>query len=150
MSSTPTTAPQRIVPMLSYADAEAAIAFLCRAFGFRERYRLAMPDGRVGHAELELAGNLVYVAATFPELGLVSPRDLPAVHCQLSVWIDDVDAHCAAAREAGATIVAMPEDQFYGERIYRATDPEGNRWIFHQHLREVSVEDMQKHLDQAK
>jgi uncharacterized glyoxalase superfamily protein PhnB len=128
--------------MLVYADAPAAIAFLCKAFGFEERSRLDMPDGRVGHAEVAYDGHVVALASEYPEMGLVSPQQLEGQHAQISVRVDDVDAHYARAREAGATIVAQPEDQFYGDRIYRAMDPEGGRWIFSMHVRDVSLEEM--------
>jgi len=130
MPTTTPSAPQRIVPYLAYADAPAAISFLCQAFGFEEKFRYPMDDGRVGHAELTCAGNAIYLASLWPELGLASPRDLPGVHCQLYVWVDDVDAHHARARAAGATITSPPGDDGHGERVYRAVDPEGHRWIF--------------------
>jgi len=121
---------QRIVPMLPYADAPAAIAFLCRAFGFEERFRMDMPDGRVGHAELALGDDVVMIASEWREAGLVSPLELPALHAQTWCRVDDVDAHFARARAAGTTLVGEPEDQPHGVRSYRAVDPEGHRWIF--------------------
>jgi len=121
---------QRIVPMLSYADAAAAIEFLTRAFGFEERFRMAMPDGSVGHAELALGDAAVMLASEWPAGGVVSPKRLPFVHSQLYVQVEDVDAHFARARSEGATIATEPGDQDYGERSYRAIDPEGQRWIF--------------------
>lgn len=133
---------QRIVPMLAYQDAPAAIEFLSRAFGFEERYRLPMDDGRIGHAELALGDEIVMLASVFPEIGTASPQDLPAVHCQLQVYVDDVDAHYERAREAGATIATEPEDQFYGARSYRAVDPEGGRWIFATQTEELSPEEL--------
>jgi len=141
-----TPGPQKIVPMLAYRDAPAAIDFLCRAFGFEEKFRLKMPDGRVGHAELTFAGNTVMLATAYPEFGLQSPSDLPAVHAQIMCSVDDVDAHHERARAAGATIAAAPEDQFHGSRMYRAVDPEGHRWIFSMHQKDVSAEEMQKHI----
>src|SRR5262245_32354095 len=121
---------QRITPMLSYADAPGAIAFLCSAFGFKEEYRMDMPDGSVGHAELSLEGDKIMLASEWAPAGLVSPRALDGLHGQLHCAVDDVDAHYRHAREAGATIVGEPLDQPYGERSYRALDPEGHRWIF--------------------
>ena len=120
----------RIAPMLVYEDAPAAIEFLCKAFGFEERYRLPMPDGRIGHAELSYDGNTVMLASEYPEMGLSSPKKLPALHCQIHVYVDDVDAHFQRARGAGAVVTAEPADQEYGDRNYRAVDPEGTRWIF--------------------
>jgi uncharacterized glyoxalase superfamily protein PhnB len=89
-----------------------------------------MPDGSVGHAELGLGDQVVMLASEWPAGGVVSPLRLPALHAQLYVRVDDVDAHFARARAEGATIAAEPADQEYGERSYRAIDPEGQRWIF--------------------
>ncbi len=120
---------QRVVPYLAYADAPAAIEFLCRAFGFEEHSRFAMPDGRIGHAELTLGGSMLMLASVYEEMGFASPRDLQALPGQVYCQVDDADAHHAHAREAGATIAAEPADQ-YGSRSYRAVDLEGHRWIF--------------------
>ena len=132
----------RIIPTMKYVDAPAAIEHLCRVFGFRERFRLPMPDGRLGHAELVHGDSVLMLASAYPEMGLVSPQDLPARHAQVSVYVDDVDAHHAHAVAEGATITAAVEDQFYGDRNYRAVDPEGNRWIFSMRVEDVAVEDM--------
>lgn len=119
-------------PMLPYNDAPAAIDFLCNAFGFSESFRMAMDDGRVGHAELKLGSSVLMLASAFPEFGLVSAADVTEHHCQLHCSVQDVDAHCNAARAAGATIVSEPEDQNHGNRTYRAIDLEGHRWMFSQ------------------
>jgi uncharacterized glyoxalase superfamily protein PhnB len=121
---------QRIAPMLVYADAPAAIEFLGKAFGFDTRFRMDMPDGSVGHAELGFGDDVVMIASEWESGGVVSPLRLPALHAQIHVRVDDVDAHFARARAAGATIAAEPADQEYGARSYRAIDPEGQRWIF--------------------
>jgi len=141
MVKNPPDGTPRILPMLTYADAPAAIDFLCRAFGFGTRYRLDMPDGRVGHAELALEGGVVTLASEFEGFG-VSPQKLDGHHSQLFVYVDDVDAHFARAREAGATIAAEPADQFYGDRTYRAIDPEGHRWVFGTHVRDVPPDEI--------
>jgi uncharacterized glyoxalase superfamily protein PhnB len=124
----PPTGQQRIVPYLAYRDAPGAITFLCQAFGFEERFRYPMPDGRIGHAELTLQGSLLMLASTYEGFG-ASPLDLPAVNAQMYCYVDDPDAHHARARAAGATVVGEPTDQ-HGTRMYRALDPEGHRWIF--------------------
>ncbi|MDE3164178.1 MAG: VOC family protein [Acidobacteriota bacterium] len=116
--------------MLAYDDAPAAIAFLRDTFGFEERFRLATAEGGIGHAEMALMGNVVMLATTWKEGGLASPRELPAMPCQLYCVGDDVDAHFEHARAAGAVVVAEPQDQPYGSRIYRALDLERHRWIF--------------------
>jgi len=142
VAANPLRAPQTIIPYLCYEDAPAAIAFLCEAFGFEERFRLAMADGRVGHAELECGGNALMLASSYPEMGFASPAKLPSVHSQLYVQVEDVDAHFARARKAGATIAAEPSDQPHGDREYRVVDPEGHHWIFATRLREMTPEEI--------
>jgi uncharacterized glyoxalase superfamily protein PhnB len=137
-----------LMPMLSYADGAAAIDWLVGAFGFTERLRLANDDGTIGHAELAL-GDAVVALATAPK-GYEGPRrhretcaasrewqQVPWVINGLMVYVDDVDAHAARARAAGATLLSEPEDTGYGDRNYRVEDLEGNRWMFSQHLRDV-------------
>ena len=69
---------------------------------------------------------------------------MPSVSKRVYVRIErDIDAHCARAREAGATIVNEPADQFFGERTYLAVDFEGHHWTFSQTIKDVSVEDME-------
>ena len=138
---------QRIIPMLNYADAPAAIDFLVRAFGFRERRVYPVKDGRIGHAELALGdggpgGNVVMLASVFPEMGQIAAGQAGGHYSQIFCYVEDVDAHHAQAQAAGARITAGPEDQFHGERHYRAEDPEGHRWIFGQRIREVPEEEI--------
>ena len=135
MGRNPPNGMQRIIPYLSYADAPAAIDFLCKAFGFEERFRYPMPDGRVGHAELGYRDNVVMLASAYEGFG-ESPLRLPAVHGQVYCFVEDVDAHFARARKAGATIAAEPKND-HGTRFYRVIDPEGHRWIFSTPLSEA-------------
>ena len=107
-----------------------------------------MGDGVLGHAELHLEDNVLMLASVFEEMGQASPQNLPALHGQVMVYVDDVDAHCVQAKAAGATITQEPEDQFYGDRVYRATDPEGHVWVFTQHVRDVSPEEMMAAMEQ--
>ena len=133
--------PQRVVPFLGYEDAAAAIEWLERAFGFREkpdqRYE---EDGTITHAELELEGATIYLSTP---AGYASPRTLraeseaarrsydnPWVIDGHFVQVDDVEAHYERARAAGATILREPEEPGVGFRIYSAEDPEGHRWMF--------------------
>ena len=135
---------QRIVPFIGYEDAAAAIDWLERAFGFRERRDARYEDegGTITHAELELDGATIYLSTPS---GYASPRTLraeseaarraydnPWVIDGHFVEVDDVDAHFEQARAAGATILREPEEPGTGFRIYTAEDPEGHRWMFGQ------------------
>ena len=142
MVQNPPEGTQRIIPYLNYADPKPVIEFLINAFGFEQGLLLDMPDGSVGHCELQMNGETLMLSSEFPEGGLSSPKSLGGVHATVLVYVDNVDAHFEHARAAGAQIVEEPTDQFYGDRTYRALDPEGVGWEFHQHVRDVTPEEM--------
>ncbi len=142
MAQNPPEGTQRVIPYLTYADAPAALEFLGKAFGFEERFRMPGPDGKLMHAEMAHCDNVVMLASAVEDMGLASPKDLPARHSLVVVYVDDVDAHHARAKAAGAKILQEPEDQFYGDRTYRVEDPEGHHWSFHKHVRDVPPEEM--------
>ena len=138
---------QRIVPMIAYEDAGAAADWLCEAFGFAERKdeRYTDDEGIVGHAELELGGDVVMLAT--PNRDYQSPArhretcdaarrwlDNPWVVDGVFVEVDDVGAHHTHAVAAGATVIRPPEDPGVGFRIYAAEDLEGHRWMFGEKL----------------
>jgi PhnB protein len=135
----------RITPYLLYHDVGAALEYLSRVFGFREKYRMAAPDGTVNHAEMNFKDGLVMMGCPEPGKGYRNPRELGGTTQFLYIYVDDVDAHHRAAMTAGAKILAGPEDQFYGDRRYSAEDPEGHQWFFAQHVRDVSEEEIQQH-----
>jgi uncharacterized glyoxalase superfamily protein PhnB len=135
---------QRVVPFIGYEDAAAAIDWLGRAFGFRERRdgRYEDENGTITHAELDLDGATIYLSTP---AGYASPRTLraesqaarraydnPWVIDGHFVEVADVDAHYEQAHAAGATILREPEEPGTGFRIYTAEDPEGHRWMFGQ------------------
>jgi uncharacterized glyoxalase superfamily protein PhnB len=131
----------RVSPYLYYEDVAGALDFLTKAFGFTERFRMPGPDGKVAHAEMTLLDGVIMLGSPGPDYR--NPNHSGGhVNQSLYVYVDDVDAHCETARAAGATIVAEPEDQFYGDRRYGAKDPEGHEWFFAQHVRDVAPEDM--------
>jgi uncharacterized glyoxalase superfamily protein PhnB len=139
---------QRIVPMIAYEDTAAAIDWLSEAFGFveREGQRYTSEDGMVGHAELELGGDIVMLAT--PSRDYQSPRrhqetcdaarrwlDNPWVIDGVFVQVDDVDEHHARATAAGAKVIRPLEaPESIGLRLYTAEDLEGHRWMFGQRL----------------
>lgn len=134
----------RISVALYYERAAEAIDWLCRAFGFEVRIRVDGPNGRVEHSELTYGEGLVMVGeADRPEKypDRRSPRQVGGANTQnMMVYVDDVEAHCRRAREAGARIVAEPAVHDYGEeywadRGYECVDPWGHHWWFYERLR---------------
>ncbi len=65
-------------------------------------------------------------------------------------WLEEAfgfepyDAHCERARQAGAVIQMEPTTQFYGDRTYRAVDPEGHVWSFGQTITRMTSDEWDK------
>ena len=129
-----------VIPMIAYEDGPAAMDWLARAFGFRERERMLGPDGRLAHGEMQAGDGLVMVATPTPDYE--SPRhhregcaaasrwsEVPWVIDGVLVYVDNVNEHCERARQAGARILSEPEDGPPARR-YRVEDLEGHRWMF--------------------
>lgn len=125
-------------------DASAAIAFYEEAFGAREKFRLTEPGGRIGHAELELAGTTLMISDAFPEMGIRGPEEAGGCPVTMHLHVDDADALMGRAVELGATVVRELADQFYGERAGRLRDPFGHEWLIGHEIEKVSPEEMQR------
>ena len=123
-----------IVPALRYADAPAAIDWLCQAFGFTTHLVVPGPDGTIAHAQLTFGNGMIMLgSARDDDYGalIAQPRDIGAAVTQAPyVIVDDADAHCRRARAAGAEIVMDVADQPKGGRPYSCRDLEGHLWNF--------------------
>jgi uncharacterized glyoxalase superfamily protein PhnB len=127
---------------LSYRDPKAALKWLEEAFGFEQSMVILDADGNVAHSEMRMGDGLIMVGSEWSEKHK-SPASIDGFNTQ-SVHIhvsEDIDAHCARARKAGATILQEPETQFYGDRTYRAADPEGHIWTFGQTVQAMTAEE---------
>jgi len=122
--------PGDIFPCLYYDDAEAAIEWLCRTFGFERKLVVPGESGRIVHSELSLGSAVVMVRSSRPADRAVSPRHQDVVNVVLSLYVPDPDAHHERARAAGAETLDGPADTGFGARGYGARDPEGHRWYF--------------------
>jgi uncharacterized glyoxalase superfamily protein PhnB len=145
MKPTPAGWP-RISAGLYYRDAARMIDWLCTAFGFTVRLKVEGEGGRIEHSELIYGEGLIMVGRERTgsenrwDTPFLSPLSAGGTTQGLMVFVDDVDAHCAHARQAGARIAAEPELHDYGpeywaDRSYGALDPEGHLWWFTQRIR---------------
>jgi uncharacterized glyoxalase superfamily protein PhnB len=125
-------------------DAAGAIAFYTRAFGAREKMRLTEPNGRIGHAELELGGTTIMLADEFPEYGITGPRAGMGTPVSIHLHVDDADALIEQALSEGATLEREAKDEFYGERTGVVRDPFGHRWTIGHRIEDLSPEEMQR------
>jgi uncharacterized glyoxalase superfamily protein PhnB len=129
-----------VVPMLSYENAEAAIAWLRDAFGFQERERFVNDQGKVTDAILDVPGGGVVMLGE-GTAGYQGPRrhretceasrrwqQTPYIVDGVLLALGDVDGHFERARAAGGVILSEPQDTPHG-RQFRVEDPEGHRWM---------------------
>lgn len=139
------------VPAVFYREPMAALKWLEEAFGFETITLLTDAEGRLAHSEMAFRGGHVQVGGEWQSPELVgaarmrSPASVDGINTQFIRihMADGLDAHCETARAAGATIVAEPETQFYGARVYRALDPEGHVWNFSQEVESPSGAEME-------
>ncbi|MGE0627087.1 MAG: VOC family protein [Hyphomicrobiaceae bacterium] len=134
-------------PYLRVADAAAAIDFYKTAFGAKERYRLLMPGGIIGHAELDFGKSRIMLSDEFPDMGILGPKSLGNTTCTVSLYVADADAVFEQAINAGGTVKRPLTDEFYGDRTGQIEDPFGHVWSIQQRLEDVSPKKMQKRLD---
>jgi len=136
-----------VTPYLRVADAAAAIVFYAAAFGAKEKYRLKMPDGRIGHAELDFGNTRMMLSDEFPEMGIRGPKSIGATSVVFSLYVADADAVFDRAIAAGARVHRPLKDEFYGDRSGQLQDPFGHIWSIQTRLEDVNPKEMQKRLD---
>jgi len=134
----------RVTPYLYIDGADAAIDFYCSVLGASERMRMPGPDGKIGHAELDIGDSVIMLADANPDMDLRSPKSMGGTPMALHVYVDDADGVFRQAMEAGAKQLRAVEDQFYGDRSGQFEDPFGHRWNVATHVEDVPPEEMAK------
>src|SRR5580658_3425392 len=117
----------RTIPLLICRDIQASHDFLVNAFGFRTGGVFRDAAGSAVHGEVEAGDTTIWLHRVLPEQGL---ETTDTASSGLVIFVDDVDAHFARAKSAGAQVDSEPADQFYGQREYGARDLDGHRWWF--------------------
>jgi MerR family transcriptional regulator, thiopeptide resistance regulator len=124
------TAFTRVIPLLIYRDIQAAHDFLINVFGFESGGVERGDNDQAVHAEVRVSETIIWLHRVDAEHQLNSPLAHNMTSSGLVIHVEDVDAHYARARAAGAQIDYEPTDQPYGQREYGARDPEGHPWWF--------------------
>lgn len=125
-----------VLPHIAYLDLPGALVWLSQTFGFVEHYHYGEP---ISGAQMRLGRAVIMVQAAREDF--VSPAQAGFMTQSLTVFIDDVDAHYAMAKAAGANIVEELHETCYGERQYGVVDVEGHHWLFSQHATDLSPAD---------
>ena len=139
--------PKGLSSAVTYQDPKAAYRWLETAFGFEPLFVMLDGNGNLVHSELSFGNSVVMIGSEWSgdhkSPRAVGGKNTQSLHVQLAQG-EDVDAHCAHARGAGATILQEPATQFYGDRTYRAKDPEGHIWTFGVTVQKLTPEQWDK------
>ena len=131
-----------VTPYLIIEGAAQAIDFYKKAFGAVELSRMAMPDGKIGHAELRIGNSPIMLGEQCLEMGHRAPQGSSPVG--LLIYVEDVDALAKQAVAAGAKEVKPVIDQMWGDRMGTFNDPYGHQWSLATHIEDVSPEEMDR------
>ena len=139
--------PKGLSSAVSYLDPKAAFRWLEQAFGFEPLMVILDDNENMLHSEMTYGDSVVMVgnewSADHKSPKSLAGKNTQTVHVQLARG-DDIDAHCEHARRAGAEILQEPDTQFYGDRTYRARDPEGHIWTFGVTMQEMTPAEWDK------
>jgi PhnB protein len=133
-----------VTPYLIINGAAAAIEFYQKAFGATELFRMAQPDGKIGHAEIKIGDSPIMLADEFPEMKYFGPKTLGGSSVSILIYVEDVDTVFQQALDAGAEVQKAIEDKFYGDRMGSLVDPFGHVWHVGTHTEDVAPEEMEK------
>lgn len=133
-----------ITPYICVNGAAKAIAFYQEAFGAQEIFRMEQPDGKIGHAEIQIGDSRLMLADEFPEMDFRGPGAIGGTPVMIHLYVKDADATFAAAVAAGAKSLRPVADQFYGDRGGSLTDPWGHSWYVATHKEDVTPEELAK------
>ena len=136
-----------VTPYLIVHDAKAAIEYYQKAFGAKELMRMAAPDGKIGHAEIQIQDARIMLADEYPDMGIRSARSLGGTPVHLLLYVENVDEAFARAVRAGAKELRPLKDQFYGDRTGTLEDPFGHQWTLATHLEDVDPKEMDRRFE---
>jgi PhnB protein len=139
----------RVTPYLIVDGAADAIDFYKTVLGAAERMRMEGPEGKVGHAELELGNSVIMLADEHPEMDAHGPKSVGGTPVSLHVYVEDADSVFERATEAGAKSLRAVEDKFYGDRSGSFEDPFGHQWHVATHVEDVPPDEMSKRAEEA-
>ena len=133
-----------VTPYLCVKGGADAIEFYKKAFGATEVMRMGGPDGKIGHAELQVGDSRVMLADEYPEMGFLSPKTVGGAPVMMHLYVEDVDSTVSKATAAGARVTRPVADQFYGDRAGQIEDPFGHKWYVSTHKEDLSPDEIRK------
>jgi PhnB protein len=132
----------RVSPYLIVNGGARALDFYKKAFEATELFRMAAPDGKIGHAEIKIGDTVIMLADEHPDHSAYAPGHFGGSPVSLHVYVEDVDKVAGRAVAAGAKITRPVADQFYGDRLGTLEDPFGHTWHVSTHLEDLTPEEI--------
>jgi PhnB protein len=133
-----------VTPYLIIRDAARAIDFYKKAFGAVEKFRMAGPDGKIGHAEIQIGDSMIMISDENPQWGTKSPQALGGTPVSIFLYVPDVDATFKQAVSAGAKETMAVSDQFWGDRYGKVADPFGHTWNLATHKEDLTPAEIEE------
>lgn len=137
-----------VTPYLIVKNATQALEFYKRVFHATELFRMPMPNGKIGHAEIRIGDSNVMLADEAPEVNARSPQSIGGTPVGICLYVEDCDRMFQEAVAAGAKVERPLTDQFYGDRSATVIDPYGHKWTISTHQEDVSPEEMKQRMAQ--
>lgn len=147
MNESPSYVPQGhgcVTPYLVIQNAAEAIDYYKTVFNAEERVRLAMPDGKIGHAQLIIGDSVIMISDECSQMGSKGPKAYGGSPVRLYVYVENVDLIVDRALAHGATLIFGTQDHFYGDRTGSIIDPFGHIWTLATRVEDVSPAEIQK------
>lgn len=133
-----------VTPYLYIRGAAKALEFYKTAFDAVEKFRMAQPDGKIGHAEIMIGDSCIMLADEFPDMDVRSPESIGGSPVSIVLYVKDCDDMINKAVAGGAVITRPIEDKFYGDRAGAIRDPFGHTWHIMTHIKDMTEEEMMK------
>ncbi len=137
-----------LTPYFTVRAADKAIEFYKQAFGAEEKVRMAGPDGKIMHAELQIGDSVLMLGEESPDMGNRSPQALGGTTGGVMLYCENVDKMLERAIAAGATVKMPAMDMFWGDRYAKIADPFGHDWSIGTHLQDLTPAEIQKGQDE--
>jgi len=133
-----------VTPYLIVRGAAKVLEFYQKAFGAMGVHSMAMPDGKIMHAEMRIGDSVVMLADENPAWGATGPQTLGGVTSSILLYVENVDARFQQALDAGCTVKKPLQNQFWGDRMGTVSDPFGHVWSIASHVEDVAPDEMQR------
>ncbi|MFZ0520043.1 MAG: VOC family protein [Candidatus Acidiferrales bacterium] len=130
-----------VSPSLTCKDAARAIEYYKKAFNAQEIMRMPSPDGKISHAELQIGDSRIFLNDV---MGPMTAASSGTPGMSLFLYVEDADTTFNNAVKAGGKVDMALENQFWGDRYGKLTDPFGHQWGIATHVEDLTPEEIDK------